>query len=191
MANISEYFLWYYLKLRPFIRDTWLLSSMREKHDAHDDKIFECYRAGRKGSKSLIARLSWQFGLIPRSWRERRSSYSFRCIISRMGYTCSMREGAFKAALHRQWSAAEWRGVIATAITADTFHMRDVTATRCFAARFKFSVLADTLQLRTDKSNDCAKKRSPSPPGVLCTCTLTPTCANSPIFSRQIIRKLI
>jgi len=53
--------------------------------------------------------------------------------------------------------------------------MRDVTATRCFAARFKFSVLADTLQLRADESNDCAKKRSPSGLGVLRTCINTYT----------------
>lgn len=45
--------------------------------------------------------------------------------------------------------------------------MRDVTAARCFTAWFKFSVLADALQQRTDKSNDCAKKRSPSAPGML------------------------
>lgn len=38
-------------------------------------------------------------------------------------------EGAFRVALHRQ-STAEWRGVIATAITADTFHKRDVTRGR-------------------------------------------------------------
>lgn len=53
--------------------------------------------------------------------------------------TCSTRQGAFRVALHRHRSGvvvvvAEWRGVIATAITADTFHMRDVTAACCFAA---------------------------------------------------------